>query len=278
MKKIFLSISAYLIGATLLESNILELPSVFGDNMVMQQKTEAPIWGKAEPGEKVEVTSTWGKKASTKTNRDGNWKLKLKTPEAGGPYEINIKGDNAEITYKNVLVGEVWVCSGQSNMEMPMQGWPPMDTIKHCEKEIKNANFPKIRLFSVSRAFSPKPREDCKGSWDECNPKTVKNFSATAYFFGREIHRELGIPLGLIHTSWGGTPAEAWTSYKYIEKIGNFSDFLSNLEKISDLENEYIKWLNFHRVVVPTGKEQIEVKGLGFNDEKCHLPDFDDSG
>jgi sialate O-acetylesterase len=277
MKRILLLFYILSIGLISLKANVLELPSIFGDNMLIQQKTEAPIWGKAEPGEKVEIISTWGENASTKTDKNGNWKVKLKTPEAGGPYEINIKGNNTEITYENVLIGEVWVCSGQSNMEMPVAGWSPRDTIKNSEKEIKNANFPNIRLFSVSRAFSPSPRYDCKGTWNECNVETVKNFSATAYFFGREIYRELKAPVGLINTSWGGTPAEAWTDKEYLEKVGDFSDFLSNLEKISDLESEYRDWLNSHIVVLPSGKEQVDVKGLGFDDEKCHLPDFDDS-
>jgi sialate O-acetylesterase len=278
MEKILLSVSFLIIGITALESKAIELPSVFGDNMVMQQKTEASIWGKAKAGENIEVTSSWGEKVSVNADVDGKWLEKIKTPAAGGPYEIKVKGKDSEITFKNVLIGEVWVCSGQSNMEMPLVGWPPKDTVKDSEREIKNANYPKIRLFTVSKAVSMKPRENCKGSWEECSPETAKNFSAMAFFFGKELHKELGIPIGLIHTSWGGTPAEAWTSSEYIGKVDDFFDFASNIEKLASQEDGYIKWLSSHRIITPDNEDQSAGKGVFFNDEKCSLPDFDDSG
>jgi len=278
MERILLLFSFLLTGITALESNALELPNVFGDNMVLQQRTEAPIWGKTEAGETIEVISTWGEKASVKAKADGKWLAKIKTPAAGGPYEIKIKGKNSEITFKNVLIGEVWVCSGQSNMEMPLAGWPPKDTIKDSEKEIKNANYPKIRLFTVSKAASVKQRENCKGSWEQCTPETAKNFSATAFFFGKEIHKELGVPVGLINTSWGGTPAEAWTSSGYLRKVDGFSDFTSNIDELTSQEDEYIKWLTSHKTITPTGDTEAAGKGVFFNGEKCFLPKFDDSG
>ena len=176
-----------------------------------------------------------------------------------------------------MLVGEVWVCSGQSNMEMPLAGWPPRDTIKNSAEEIKNAGYPEIRLFAVVKGFSTKPREDCKGSWEVCSPETAKNFSATAYFFGKKIHNELGIPVGLIHTSWGGTPAESWTAPKYLGKVEGFSDFVANLSKLSLQENEYINWLSSHPVITPTGDDELAGKGVCFGDTNFPLTDFDDS-
>ncbi len=277
MEKILLFVSFLLIGVTVLESKALELPAIFGDNMVMQQKTESPIWGKASAGEDIEISSTWGEKTTAKAKTNGKWTAKLKTPEAGGPYELTIKGKDSVITFKNVLIGEVWVCSGQSNMEMPLIGWPPRDTIKNSAEEIKNADYPEIRLFAVAKGVSAEPREDCKGSWAVCNPETAKNFSATAYFFGKEIHKELGIPVGLIHTSWGGTPAESWTAPKYLGKVEGFSDFVANIDKLSLQEEEYVNWLGSHPVIEPTNEEESSGKGISFNDTICPLPDFDDS-
>ncbi len=272
-----LLVSFLLIGVTALESKALELPAIFGDNMVMQQKTAAPIWGKASAGENIEVISTWGEKTVAKAKTNGRWLAKLKTPEAGGPYEIKIKGKDSEITFKNVLVGEIWVCSGQSNMEMPLGGWPPRDTIKNSAKEIKNAGYPEIRLFSLSRSVSVKPKEDCKGSWEQCTSETAKNFSATAYFFGKKIHEQLGIPIGLINTSWGGTPAESWVAPKYLDKVDGFSDFVANLDNLSLQEDKYIKWLGSYPVITPTNETETVGKGICFGDTNCLLSDFDDS-
>ena len=277
MEKFLLLISFLLVGVTALESKALELPAIFGDNMVMQQKAEAAIWGKASSGEEIKITSSWGEAKTLKAKGSGEWMTKLKTPEAGGPYEIKIKGKDSEILFVNILIGEVWVCSGQSNMEMPLIGWPPRDTIKNSAKEIKNADYPEIRLFTVAKSVSAEPREDCKGSWAECSPETAKNFSATAYFFGREIHKKLGVPIGLIHTSWGGTPAESWTAPKYLGKVEGFSDFVANLDKLSLQENEYVNWLSSHPVIEPESEDDRSGKEVCFGDTNCPHPNFDDS-
>jgi sialate O-acetylesterase len=277
MERILLLVSFYLLGVTVLESKALELPAIFGNNMVMQQKTENAIWGKAEPGENIEIISSWGEGVTAKAKTNGEWLAKIKAPEAGGPFELKIKGGDTTITFKNVLIGEVWLCSGQSNMEMPLAGWPPLDTIKNSEEEIKNACYPEIRFFTVSRALSTKPREDCKGSWLECAPETTKNFSATAYFFGREIHEKLGIPVGLINSSWGGSPAESWVSPGYLGKVNGFSEFAENLDELASLEAEHIKWLKSHPVIEPTNDDELGGKGISFNDKNCHLPDLKDS-
>jgi len=277
MEKFVLFMSFLLIGITAIESKALELPAIFGDNMVMQQKTENNIWGKASAGENIEITSSWGEKTTAKAKVSGKWTAKIKTPAAGGPYELNIKGQDTTITFKNVLIGEVWVCSGQSNMEMPLAGWPPRDTIKNSAKEIKNANYPKIRLFTVSKNVSVEPKEDCEGSWAECTPETAQNFSATAYFFGKKIYKDLGIPVGLIHTSWGGTPAESWTAPEYLDEIEGFSDFVANISELSSQEKEYKSWLGSHETINPTGEDELAGKGICFGDTNCPLVDFDAS-
>jgi sialate O-acetylesterase len=277
MEKFLFFVSFLLIGIITIESKALELPAIFGDNMVMQQKTDAPIWGKTSSGENIEIISSWGEKVSVKAKTDGKWMTKIKTPAAGGPYELTIKGKDSTVTFKNVLIGEVWICSGQSNMEMPLAGWPPRDTIKNSTKEIKNATYPQIRLFTVSKSIATEPRENCKGSWIQCNPETARYFSATAYFFGKKIHEELRIPVGLIHTSWGGTPAESWTAPKYLGKVEGFSDFVANLSKLSLQDNEYNKWLSSHSVITPNGEDELAGKGICFGDTNCSLVDFDAS-
>ncbi len=184
------------------------LPSIFSDNMVLQQKTNAAIWGITGAGKTVTVNTTWSnRKYTTMADKNGNWKLKVFTPSYGGPYVINI--NDGEITLKNVLIGEVWVCSGQSNMEMPLAGW---GKIQDYEKEIAAADYPGIRLLQAEHATSNVPLNDAKvanGGWTPCTPQYVANFSSVAYFFAREIYKKTKVPVGLIHTSWGGTIAEA---------------------------------------------------------------------
>jgi sialate O-acetylesterase len=152
----------------------LRLPSILSDNMLLQQKTDATIWGKANPGQKISVTPSWGSEKAVKAGKDGRWAVKIATPEAGGPYKVVISAVDSTITIKNVLVGEVWVCSGQSNMEMPIQGWPPRDTIMYSTNTIANSALPNIRLFTVTRKVSADPLEDCTGKWEVCNPETVR--------------------------------------------------------------------------------------------------------
>ena len=200
----------------------LRLPSVIGSHMVLQQLSEVPVWGWAKAGEIIRVTTSWDQLTLTAvTGADSKWMVKVKTPTAGGPYTIKISGKK-KILLEDILIGEVWVCSGQSNMEMPLKGWPggPID---HSAAEIAAANYPKMRLFTVPRVTSYEPVEDCKSTWVECNPETVKDFSATGYFFGRELLRKLNVPVGLIFTSWGGTVAEAWMSKDYVEQIPFFT-------------------------------------------------------
>ena len=207
------------------------LPSVFSDNMVLQQKTNAAIWGKADPGSVVKIFTSWNnKKFTAKVDDAGNWKVKVVTPSYGGPYNISVEQGN-RIDLKNVLIGEVWLCSGQSNMEMPLAGW---GKVLNYESEIANANYPQIRLLQAIHVASNLPLNDLKvrnGGWDICSPATVAEFSSTAYFFAKEIYNKTKIPIGLIHSSWGGTIAEAWTSY---ETLKNLPDFAEAAKKIRD--------------------------------------------
>lgn len=211
----------------------IKMSPLFTDNMVMQQKSDAPVWGTAEPKAKVTVKTSWNKASYSATaDEAGKWMVKVSTPKAGGPYSISITEQGAEpITIKNVLIGEVWICSGQSNMQMPVKGgWAK---VNNCDEEVANAKYPKMRLISVERLTSSKPEDNFTtygNGWMECSPENVAEFSATAYFFGREIHKKRGVPVGLIHTSWGGTTIEAWMSK---EALAGVKDLGSQAEMVS---------------------------------------------
>ena len=194
----------------------VRLPAVISDNMVLQHSRTMFIWGWAEPGENVSIEVSWQMFGISLTaGEDGRWMTKLRTPKAGGPFEMTVTGSN-RITVKNILAGEVWVCSGQSNMQWPVK------RSANAEQEVAAADYPDIWLFTVERKAAEQPQSDCVGNWTLCSPQTISDFSAVAYFFGRELHKELNVPVGLIHTSWGGTPAEAWTSRDTLESDPEF--------------------------------------------------------
>jgi Carbohydrate esterase, sialic acid-specific acetylesterase len=183
----------------------VRLPALFSDHMVIQQDHEVPVWGWASPGEAVSVAIA-GLEQKTTADAKGKWSVKLgKLPAKKEAAALTVKGKN-EIIINDVLIGEVWLASGQSNMQMPVNG------VRNKQQEINQAKFPAIRMFTVERKTAETPQEECGGKWVVCSPETVMHFSATAYFFGREIHKTREVPVGLINASWGGTPIEAWTS------------------------------------------------------------------
>src|SRR5271166_399530 len=189
--------------------------ALFTDGMVLQQGMKCPVWGTAAPDEEVTVTLKTSNdtieataKADAKT---GRWQVELPPQKAGGPYTLTLKGKNT-LTRKDVYVGEVWVCSGQSNME-----WPVAAT-DGAAQAAQNSTNPKIRLFTVPHRVSDKPQTDIPNArWLACGPATVPGFSAVGYFFGRDLQKALNVPVGLIHSSWGGTVAEAWASREALE-------------------------------------------------------------
>jgi sialate O-acetylesterase len=206
--------------------------ALFTDGMVLQRGMECPIWGTAAPGEEISAELRTPREAVKcavlKADSNGKWKAKLPiaTIEAGGPYTVIIKGKNT-ITLKDVYVGEVWVCSGQSNMEWQLQN-------SHNGKEaIAKAKNPNIRLFTVPKNTSDRPLTEFKGQpkWQECNPDTVKTFTAVGYYFGRDLQKALNVPIGLIHTSWGGTIAEAWTTREALENNAGLKGLVEQYDK-----------------------------------------------
>ena len=190
----------------------VNLSSLFTDNMILQQQSEVPIWGWAKAGSNISLTSGWdNKKYRTQADASGKWKVKVLTPTAGGPYEIFIS-DGTPVKLKNILIGEVWLCSGQSNMEMPLRGFKGQPVTGSNEVILKSKNK-NIRLYTVPRSSQTTPQENSKPSeWKEANPESVSNFSATAYFFGKLLNEILNVPIGLINASYGGSPVEAWMS------------------------------------------------------------------
>ena len=202
----------------------VKLPAVFSDNMILQRDRPVPVWGWAAPEEEVTVTIA-RQTVTSKAGKDGRWQTTLAALETGGPYELMVASTAGKKTFKNVLIGEVWLCSGQSNMEWPV-AWS-LDS----QKEIAAATYPKVRLFTVPRKASRTPLDDCAGRWVECSPQAVSGFSAAGYFFIRMLHKELGVPVGVINASWGGTPAAAWTGRKALESEPSLKPLLDNWDR-----------------------------------------------
>ena len=198
-----------LVGARSWVAADVKLPRVFSDNMVVQQKMKIPVWGWAAPGEQVTVTLGASKGTDTAA-ADGKWLVRLDPLAAGGPFDLTVAGKNT-LTVKNVLVGEVYIASGQSNMEFTERG------AKNAAQEAAAANYPLIRMFTVTKNIASGPQSDCEGSWQVCTPATVPGFSAVGYFFAVNLQKALNVPVGIIHTSWGGTPIQSWTDLQSLE-------------------------------------------------------------
>ncbi len=214
----------------------IKLPSIFGNNMVLQQQAEVKLWGKATAQKTVTVTTSWNnRKYNGKSGSDGTWSLKIATPQAGGPYQITVSDGN-RLVLDNVMIGEVWFCSGQSNMGMALKGGLNMPVF-NSNAYIASSVNKSIRLFTVGRKTSLEPLSELQGVWKECEPETASGFSAVAYFFGEMLQRTLKVPVGLINSSWGGTTIEAWMGENGIRKF----DFVTFPEK-TETEKLNEKW------------------------------------
>lgn len=192
----------------------LWLPSILSDGMVLQRESTATIWGwstDSYSNEVITVSGSWAASRYETKSDQGKWSVEIPTPSAGGPYTLTIEGHET-ITLENVMIGEVWICSGQSNME-----WTPLQGLLQAEEEIAQAQYPDIRLFFLPKHKASAPQDDTPGYWAPCSPETMKDFSSVSYFFGRKLHEELDIPIGLVNTSWGGTPIETWMKRELIE-------------------------------------------------------------
>ncbi|MBC2595060.1 sialate O-acetylesterase [Ruficoccus amylovorans] len=204
----------------------LTLPSIFGDHMVLQRDLDNPVWGKANPGEHISVTIA-DQRHETQADAAGNWKLKLDPLAAGGPFEMVVEGESDTKRFEDVLVGEVWFCSGQSNM------FNPVVHAYDADLDIATANYPEIRLLTVPRRGTLEPTDDFEGRWFVCSPRTVPPFSAVGYYFGRRIHNALGVPVGLVSNSWGGSSAEAWLPREFLEADPESAEVVEEWDKLA---------------------------------------------
>jgi sialate O-acetylesterase len=217
-----------LVGILLSVNAKIELPRLLGDNMVLQRHAEVNLWGKSDTGKEIAVRTSWNNKAyKTKADKSGNWAVKVQTGEAGGPYSITLN-DGEELILNNVLLGEVWICSGQSNMEFPICGFINQYNEGSLETIIEAKKYPDIRLFTVEKNAVDTPQDDCKGGkWLISDYASVSAFSAVAYYFGKMLHEALDVPIGLIATSWGGTRIEAWMTEESISKLPNINQTIA---------------------------------------------------
>ena len=225
----------------------VRLPQFFSDNMVLQQQSECNIWGKADKGKSVVVITSWDKKSYSATvNQAGEFSLKVHTPKAGGPYEITFatatpsksstpsSGLAFDFTLRNVMIGEVWICAGQSNMEMQMKGFK-QQPVEGTTEELLRCKDPQLRLFTVKRHVSLTPEWDVTGQWNDANSASVRNFSATAYYFGKALRQTLDVPVGLIVTSWGGSACEAWMAPEWLKAFPKVQQTITE-EDLKELE------------------------------------------
>ena len=212
-------------------ANNIRLPNFFSDNMVLQREQPIPIWGKADAGGKV-VVKLADQNVSATVDKNGKWMAELNPEKAGGPFDMLVIGKDTT-TISNIMIGEVWICSGQSNM-----GWPVKKS-DGGEEAINTANFPNIRLFTTWLNAAIEPLDNLSGTWDVCSPKTVGDFSGAAFFFGRKLHKDLKVPIGLIETQVGGTPAEAWMTRKTLEKEELFRPILEYWDKLTSKYSDY---------------------------------------
>jgi len=238
MKKALLLLASLLLAVSA-EARV-SFSSVLGNNMVLQQKSNVKLWGKALPGKTVTLTASWAAAPVTSVaDEAGNWEVTISTPSYGGPYTITASDSNKAkdlVALDNIMIGEVWLCSGQSNMEMMVKD------VKDAQGEIENAStYPSIRLLRLDRVTSVSPVEEaavCNGGWQVCSSETIPEFSALAFFFARKLYDTLGIPVGLVETCWGGTVAETWTSAEWVSKMPSFARQVEKVSGISGTREE----------------------------------------
>jgi len=234
----------------------VRLPNIFGDHMVLQQQQPIRFFGWAEPGETVTV-KLLDDEASAEADESGRWRIELPARQANGvSFDVEVRGSNL-ITIRDVLVGEVWICSGQSNME-----WPVKDSA-NARLEMEAADHPQIRLFDVPQHVnSPTPQEDVAGVWAVCSPQTVANFSAVGYYFGRELTRQADVPVGLIGTNWGGTRIEPWTpaaAFDQVEQLADYAEHLSKVDATTAAGQKYYgEYLERLEAWIDSARQQLE--------------------
>lgn len=265
MNRHFIISLFFLLSSAMLSAQVKLLP-IFSDNMVLQQKVKAPIWGEATPNKMVEVTTSWNKKKYTaRADEKGKWSVKVETPSAGGPYTVTIS-DGTPVTLKNVLIGEVWICSGQSNMEMQVEGWGKITNYKQEMAEAQK--YPNIRLLQVKKEISTVPVTDMgatNGGWQVCSSETIGDFSAVGYCFGRDLNKYRNVPIGLIDTTWGGTIIETWMSAEALQTMPGLKEEVEEIKHLPATKEGREEVFN---QALESWKRQIIEKDRGLMDGK----------
>tara|TARA_B100000073_G_scaffold90695_1_gene71537 strand:- start:375 stop:2414 length:2040 start_codon:yes stop_codon:yes gene_type:complete len=228
------------------------VPALFSDGMVMQRDTTVSIWGTSSPNEVININASWGSKSSVESDSVGNWKTNLKTVDSGGQFSLAISNSKNTIQIKNILLGEVWLAAGQSNMEMNFDYC--CNTTDYAEKEILEANYPDLRMFTIKKSLSLDPLKTVEGTWERAIGENIKNFSAAGYFFAKNLHKNLKVPVGIIHASWGGSNAQAWASQDVLKKLDHYDEEIIELDNIKK-ENILIRdWFEKYKSIpLPSG-------------------------
>ena len=233
------SLLFFLGWSTLTAAAEIRLPKMIGDHAVLQRRAPIHIWGWSSPGEQITV-KFHAQTRSASANAYGEWEVYLQPEEAGGPYTLAVSGngtDSHPLSVSDVLVGDVWLASGQSNMEIPLRGFPGSAVIKNASQEIASADMPRIRLLRVDHKASDIPVDDIADAWTLCTPETATDFSAVAYFFGRQIHRDEKVPIGLIDSTWGGTPIASWMSLTALGANASFMPVFASRAEFADQQS-----------------------------------------
>lgn len=259
MKQRLFLLAVLLIVNTVIRAELI-LPSIIGDNMVLQQQTNAKLWGRSDANSKVSITTSWDQKTTiAMSGKDGKWVMSVATPTVGGPYKMKIQSGKDKIIISNILIGEVWFCSGQSNMEMPMKGFAYQPVEGASDVIISAKPSTQIRICTVSRSTSKTMQDDVKVKWMTNTSEAVANASATAYFFAQRLNKTLDVPVGIIVSNWGGTPVQAWMSRQAVSKHSLVD--LSFLEKNNKLEKpQNYPTMLYNTMVAPL--ENYNVKGF----------------
>ena len=256
-------------AASVQMSSKVTLHPVFTDNMVLQQQSQVNIWGTASPDKIVRITTSWNNASyEVRSASDGSWNAVISTPCAGGPYTVTVSDGKKPELLENVLIGEVWICTGQSNMEMKVG-----DKVVGMEQELENASkYGNIRLLHIENRTSPVPNEDVEiryGAWQTCSGENIYDFSAAGYFFGKNLADSLDVPVGLIETCWGGTYAESWTS---AEGLAQMPFFHERLEKVMTLPQSREAREQLFRDEMEQWRKDMTKADKGFKDGGTGLP------
>ncbi len=271
-------ILAIVLSACQPSTSSLELPSLFSDNMVLQRNAEVQIWGNSSPQTKIVISLPWGQ-FDTTSEQDGSWKLTVPTADYDQEFTMEVCDEHSCITIQNVILGEVWLASGQSNMSMPLKGWLPTDPIINSANEIAQAGNYELRFFTVEHAASDFPRDDVSGKWLLSDSINATDFSATAYFFAKELFQELNVPIGIIDSSWGGTPVASWTGINELRETGLYDDKLDDFSGFDARLKNFEQWLAPLTFFPMPGANSTHVdwKKLPFNDIAYANETYDDN-